>query len=452
VAATIGPLLEAALAEPHARRSARQLLTESVEAVFDRVGAEYPLAVKAPQLPVLFHLPYEPPREGETWSDYRTRTAASIEPLLANAEARGLETQPLLAANAVLVHGTRDEIKSLLDEKLVEHAELNATMRLTALNDVPADIELASGPLSTRLDAGRDVTVAVLDSGVDVAHPALQVADSISVCNEDVDVPGIHGTYCAGIIASRDPVFTGIAPGVTLVNVKTVRSNSLGEPEAFARGVDAALDRHADIISASLGANHLPTWSEGGEGWTCPAPAGCVMCRAVRSAVDVEHPPAFVVAAAGNAHVQAQHLRDRNLDGSFDSELSCPGQAGAALTVGAIAKATFVPAATSSHGPTSYGTPKPDVCADGVNVTSTVPAPRDAAGAPQTDDRSRLFARDSGTSAATAVVGRRAGLIIGERRTRGTTPTPHAIRAQLLARLATLPYPPLVVGAGRTRV
>jgi hypothetical protein len=122
VAATIGPLLEAALAEPHARRSARQLLTESVEAVFDRVGAEYPLAVKAPQLPVLFHLPYEPPREGETWSDYRTRTAASIEPLLANAEARGLETQPLLAANAVLVHGTRDEIKSLLDEKLVEHA------------------------------------------------------------------------------------------------------------------------------------------------------------------------------------------------------------------------------------------------------------------------------------------------------------------------------------------
>src|SRR3712207_6998396 len=36
------------------------------------------------------------------------------------------------------------------------------------------------------------------------------------------------------------------------------------------RGVDAALDRDAHVLSISLGFNHLPTWSDRGHGWACP--------------------------------------------------------------------------------------------------------------------------------------------------------------------------------------
>jgi serine protease AprX len=453
VAASVGPLLEAELAEtPAPSGKARYRLLEGFGFGYRGAEFEYDLSRPAPSLPVLLHLAYQPPRSGEPWSDYRTRAAAAIEPVLAVASSSGHNAQALVAANAVLVYTPRDAIDSLLKEADVEHAELNATLRLAALDDVPRDIDLPSVPLETRLEAGTGAAVAVLDSGIDTRHPALEVAESVSVCEEDVAVAGTHGTFCAGIIASRDPIFTGVAPGVRLINVKTVSASNRGEPGAFARGIDAALDRHADIISASLGANHLPRWSDDGEGWYCPADALCVLCRAVRSAVEVSEPPAFVVAAAGNWHVHAEHLREKELAGSFDTEICCPGQSSAALTVGSIAKSTYVPAPTSSYGPTSYGGSKPDICADGVNITSTVPAPRDAAGEPKIGDRSTLFARDSGTSAATAVVAGIAARIVAEQRAHGIVPTPATIRSQLLLRVAELPYPAMAVGAGRTRV
>ena len=51
-----------------------------------------------------------------------------------------------------------------------------------------------------------------------------------------------------------------------------------------------------------------------------------------------------------------------------------------ALTVASHHKKSHLPARTSSNGPTAFGLPKPDLCAPGVDVWSTVPLPLDAAG------------------------------------------------------------------------
>ena len=72
-----------------------------------------------------------------------------------------------------------------------------------------------------QLTRGRaDITVAVLDEGVDTTHPSIKNAvfaehDFIGG-NGDSAMPDgddAHGTACAGIVLSRDRRFRGIAPG-----------------------------------------------------------------------------------------------------------------------------------------------------------------------------------------------------------------------------------------------
>ncbi|MCX9077195.1 MAG: S8 family serine peptidase, partial [Candidatus Methanoperedens sp.] len=64
--------------------------------------------------------------------------------------------------------------------------------------------------------SGKGINVAVIDTGVDASHPALE---GVVVSQQDFTGEGIgdnvgHGTHCAGIIASQDRTRRGIAPGV----------------------------------------------------------------------------------------------------------------------------------------------------------------------------------------------------------------------------------------------
>src|SRR5260370_1181500 len=81
---------------------------------------------------------------------------------------------------------------------------------------------------------GQAVVVAVVDSGISTAHPALakKVVASVSFVSGDPSPDDLfgHGTHVAGIIAgvgsaaSRvTPLYTGgIAPGAQLVNVRVL--------------------------------------------------------------------------------------------------------------------------------------------------------------------------------------------------------------------------------------
>jgi len=201
------------------------------------------------------------------------------------------------------------------------------------------------------------------------------------------------------------------------------------------------------VLSMSLGFNHLPAWSDGGHGWTCPDGA-CPLCRAVDNAVSFG---AVVVVAAGNEHGRAEALRRFGYGGTFDIEQACPGHSRGAITIGALTKRTFLPADFSSRGPTAYGAPKPDISAPGVNIMSTVPAPRNPNGAMVANPpRHLLFARLSGTSMATPIVAGAVALLIEHHRRQGLPTDPASVRGALLSRaVTTMPFPPLEIGVGR---
>jgi subtilisin family serine protease len=118
---------------------------------------------------------------------------------------------------------------------------------------------------SSKLD-GDGVTVAVLDTGIDKAHPAF---DGITFTHDDlVDFiadeagnPGSaddhhgHGTHVAGTIFGRDVGGTriGIARGVKKVLIGKVLGPQGGTTEAVFNAIEWALKRKADVISMSLG-------------------------------------------------------------------------------------------------------------------------------------------------------------------------------------------------------
>ena len=421
----IGPLLRTALDRIESAGENTTLL-ESVAASYGGgEGAEdqLPVVIKPPSI--------RPNRDtGETWKEYRSRVETALAPLYDELkQLMGVSATPLLAGNALAAHLRPQQIEQLgVHHHGVDVVELDPLVYLETMDDAIHQVALPQFRQNHGKLKGAGVRVAVLDSGVDTAHPHLRVVDSVETCGESVSIPGAHGTHCAGAIASQDGVYPGIAPDVALVNIKVLRANGTGQHTFISRGIDEALDRDVRIMSLSLGFNQLPTWSQGGHGWSC-ASGHCPLCNAVDNAVDLD--AALIVVAAGNEHQRATTLR--SFGHAVATELGCPGQARFALTVGAISKGSLGLAPFSSRGPSADGRPKPDIVAPGVNITSTIPRPRNASGSPiASPPRHLLFGRMSGTSMATPIVAGAAALV-AERQARAGMPwSPSSVRGELL--------------------
>lgn len=105
---------------------------------------------------------------------------------------------------------------------------------------------------------GENVTVAVLDTGIDSSHPAFA---GMSLVQQDFsgegdgDLQG-HGTHCAGTIFGRDCDGTriGIARGVQKALIAKVLNNAgQGESRWLFKAMQWAMDEGADVMSMSLG-------------------------------------------------------------------------------------------------------------------------------------------------------------------------------------------------------
>jgi hypothetical protein len=212
--------------------------------------------------------------------------------------------------------------------------------------------------------------IAVLDTGVDVDHPALrsrvapggvdlvdndsdprEVADGVDNNGDGtVDEAYGHGTYVAGIIRL-------IAPSARLLPIRILDSDGDSSAWRIAKGLLAARAAGATIVNLSLGAGNL----------------GRLVERIVK---DVTETSVIVVAAAGN-------------DG--DERYRYPAAYGEVISVAAFDGRDAQRADFTNHGSWVQ------LAAPGVDIDSTYPGGR--------------YARWGGTSAAAPVVTAAAALL-----------------------------------------
>jgi subtilisin family serine protease len=122
-------------------------------------------------------------------------------------------------------------------------------------------------PEAHRLSTGEGVVVAIIDSGVDSAHPELagSIADAFDVV-DGVAKPHKHGTAVAGIIGSHANLM-GVAPGAKLLAIRAFagEEGKLGAGDTtdhIVRSIDWAHQRGARVVNMSFTGPRDPLLSQ----------------------------------------------------------------------------------------------------------------------------------------------------------------------------------------------
>lgn len=103
------------------------------------------------------------------------------------------------------------------------------------------------------------IKVAVIDSGVDAAHPDLKgkILNGCDFVNNDTDASDDHGhgTFVAGIIAAtaNNIGIKGLYDHAQIIPIKVIDENGLGTYEDVAGGIIYAAEKGAKVLNLSIG-------------------------------------------------------------------------------------------------------------------------------------------------------------------------------------------------------
>src|SRR5207237_3599304 len=180
----------------------------------------------------------------------------------------------------------------------------------------------------TSLD-GNGISIAILDSGIDVNHYSFRNSLGLSrvIVSRDftgenrTDDPYGHGTHVASLAAGNGQVsngaYTGVAPGANLLNLRVLNAQGSGSTSNLLAALDWVLSFRTtfniSVVNLSLGTRAADAY------WNDP------LCQAVRRLVDAG---IVVIAAAGN----------NGKDGGGNKlygQIHAPGNEPSAITVGA---------------------------------------------------------------------------------------------------------------------
>lgn len=194
------------------------------------------------------------------------------------------------------------------------------------------------------LTGGKDITIALLDTGVDVNHPDLK--DRVIACadyaapaeafiDEQCTDDNGHGTHMAGVAVAdggeHGGGIRGLAPEASLLVAKVCNADGVCFSDDIAKAITAAVDDGANIIMLGLGGEADSSF----------------VSDAIAYAADHD---VLVIAAAGN-------------DGPDNDELDWPARDSRIVAVGAIDSDGQV-AEFSSRGDLEFVAP-------GVSIEST---------------------------------------------------------------------------------
>jgi len=213
-----------------------------------------------------------------------------------------------------------------------------------------------------------DVTIALLDTGVDASHPDLagkvnhwaefdsfgnQIASAVA---QAYDSDG-HGTHCAGTLVGgcQSGRHIGVAPGAKLAAALVLHGEKGGTDAQVLAGIDWAVERQVDVISMSLGGLVMdietpPTYTE-----------------AILTCIEAGIP---VVAAIGNEGEQTTGSPGNDLFalsvGATDPNDRVAGFSGGRTQI--LWQSDYI---NPDYLPLPYS--KPEVSAPGVAIYSSVP-------------------------------------------------------------------------------
>jgi subtilisin family serine protease len=258
--------------------------------------------------------------------------------------------------------------------KLIEPLDVGAGAQPTA-------DDIAWGVKAVRADtspfSGDGVVVAVLDTGIDAAHPAFA---GVNIVQRDFTGEGNgdnhgHGTHCAGTIFGRTVgnKRIGVAPGVKKALIGKVLGNNGGSSDKIVSAIQWAVENGAHVISMSLGIDFpglvklleqrgLPTelaTSRALEGYRANVQlferlAGLIRAQAAFGQATI------LVAAAGN-----ESRRDQNPD--FEIAVSPPAVSEGIISVAALGQST------GGLTVASFSNTGANVAGPGVNIMSAKP-------------------------------------------------------------------------------
>jgi subtilisin len=276
------------------------------------------------------------------------------------------------------------------------------------------DAEGVAGNLSV------DVDIAIIDSGIDLDHPDLNVVSGVDCrrldrktgqCKVGGDDDNGHGTHCAGTAAALDNGIgvVGVAPGARLHAIKVLDRQGSGYLSWIIQGLEyaAANADVIDVVNLSLGGSG----SDDTDGLDCSLSNDAehiAICNLVKAGVTV-------VVAAGNESDDAQY----HTPAAYDEVITVSALADFDGKPGGLGSGSFAFSSCTEDVDDSlacfsnYGHDV-DIMAPGVGILSTVPGG---------------YAEYSGTSMASPHVAGAAALVLA------ANPgfSPAQVRAELLA-------------------
>ncbi|SDM55304.1 major intracellular serine protease [Fictibacillus solisalsi] len=274
----------------------------------------------------------------------------------------------------------------------------------TAGEEIPYGIQMINAPAAWEQEyKGKDVVVAVLDTGCDVNHPDLKdrIIGGRNFTSDDPEdyLDGhYHGTHVAGTIAAtlnNKLGVAGVAPEAKLLILRVLGKDGSGSYQGIIDAINYAVEWRGDngervrVISMSLGGpDDIPEMHE-----------------AIKNATQNN---VMVVCAAGN----------EGDDNERTDEQAYPGYYKEVVQVGAVDEQKHLAKFSNTND-------EIDLVAPGVNILSTYPGEK--------------YAKLSGTSMATPhVSGAVAVLILKEEAEFGRELTDPEIYAQLCKNTQTI--------------
>lgn len=367
------------------------------------------------------------PRPSSTGvSPYIVVLQAGVDPVAFGSEISRLYSTPITQTYQFALTGIALSVPPVVAASLVEDPRVlsvspDLPVTISAAQPLPPgldriDAELSATALSGGANAGVDqrvpVDVAILDTGIDLDHPDLNVlvARKKSCTGSTADDTNGHGTQMAGIVGALDNSYgtVGVAPGARLWPVQVLSAKGTGTTSAILCGVDYVTQYAGEVEVANMSFEAL-----GVE----PAGTGCStgnayhdgICRSVQAGVTY-------VAAAGNGAADAA----KYVPAAYDEVITVSAMPDYDGKPGGFGRSKCSSDVDDTFGNLSNYGADVDLIAPGVCVYSTT--------------RSGGYATASGTSHAAAFVSGAAALYTARELAAGRTrPSPGAVSAELQA-------------------